>query len=739
MIGRPSSTGPFASRVANPLIVVLCAALSACLSTRDEAQQVPQGDGACAIKCHGDGKTAAPPVDLDGNSDDHARGVGAHRRHLEASDTHVAFPCETCHAVPATTDAPGHADSPRPAEVRLTGLAVQPGSTAAYDASTLRCADSYCHGGPRAYAWPAAAVWNDPKSPADACGTSCHALPPGGTHPAADACEVCHTDTAGPNHTIKDRTLHINGRVDVNAKGCNACHGNDENNAPPKDLAGSSDTTHVGVGAHQTHLAGGAFSKPVACDACHVVPNDPGAPGHMDTALPAEVTFGGLATQDSSPTWDRGTETCSNTYCHGSGSMGGANIQPKWTSVDGSQAVCGSCHALPPPAPHIASDRCELCHSETVAPGFTIVHREKHIDGVVELRSMACDSCHGSATNPAPPLDLYGSSDPTRVTVGAHQTHLSGGTFSRPVECVECHVVPASFDDPGHIDANLPAEVVFSGVAKASNANPSWDRNSAKCTNAYCHGATLPGGFNTSPTWTTVGGGEAGCGACHSLPPPPPHVANTSCELCHLPTAGPGYDIANPATHVDGTLNIQNAPGPCNACHGDATSPAPPADTQGNTATTFPGVGAHRSHLGATRFGKPLACDVCHPVPPLSTVHMNGTANLAFSGIALGTDSSSPIQHSSTPVFNGSPSYTCSQVYCHGDWTEAGHASGAAVPEPQWTSVGSGQVYCGSCHSIPPPAPHPNIADCNGCHPKTVDGQMNLNLDYHLNGVVDFD
>jgi hypothetical protein len=27
-----------------------------------------------------------------------------------------------------------------------------------------------------------------------------------------------------------------------------------------------------------------------------------------------------------------------------------------------------------------------------------------------------------------------------------------------------------------------------------------------------------------------------------------------------------------------------------------------------------------------------------------------------------------------------------------------------------------GQIACGECHGLPPPAPHPQIARCDGCH-----------------------
>ena len=64
---------------------------------------------------------------------------------------------------------------------------------------------------------------------------------------------------------------------------------------------------------------------------------------------------------------------------------GGSNTTPEWTRVDGTQDTCGSCHGAPPPAPHPADTACEKCHSATVGPNMTILHPERHIDGVVQL------------------------------------------------------------------------------------------------------------------------------------------------------------------------------------------------------------------------------------------------------------------------------------------------------------------------------------------------------------------
>ncbi|RME27768.1 MAG: CxxxxCH/CxxCH domain-containing protein, partial [Deltaproteobacteria bacterium] len=120
-------------------------------------------------------------------------------------------------------------------------------------------------------------------------------------------------------------------------------------------------------------------------------------------------------------------------------------------------------------------------------------------DGFPEKQN--CSSCHGSEESFAPPEGVRGQTATTDIAVGAHQTHLKAGHVRGPVECSECHVVPASIEQQGHID-QLPAEVTFGELATNGGASPSWERQSATCSGVYCHGATLKGGKVEAPVWT---------------------------------------------------------------------------------------------------------------------------------------------------------------------------------------------------------------------------------------------
>ena len=325
--------------------------------------------------------------------------------------------------------------------------------------------------------------------------------------------------------------------------GCTSCHGS-TNSAPPNALGNALDT--IGVGAHQQHLQGVVLGNPVACSECHLEPTTVDAPGHIDDSWPADMTWGAISrTGGADPKWNREAATCTNTYCHG-------DAEPVWTTVDGTASQCGACHGTPPAPPHPASAACQDCHGPVAGPQLTLADPSKHLDGTVDLGGNTpgtCGgSCHGSDANEAPPTDLNGGTDTTLTGVGAHQAHLSGGGFSAPVLCTECHVEITAVGDPGHTDTPAPAEVVFGALA---GPNAAWDGTS--CANTHCHGM---GGTHEVPVWTTVDGSQAACGSCHLMPPGGTHPQVRACNNCHGTTAGPNDTIVDRALHINGTTNF---------------------------------------------------------------------------------------------------------------------------------------------------------------------------------------
>jgi predicted CxxxxCH...CXXCH cytochrome family protein len=201
----------------------------------DGMVQVGHTEAGCA-SCHGSTANAAPPVDLLGNASTDSVTVGAHQPHvLGSSRLRGPMACGECHLEPTTFDSPGHVETPWPAEVfpgaaSFESLASTRGAVPAWDRTTGRCADVYCHGGGALTADTSAGVnrtplWTRLRQGEAACG-SCHGIPPStAPHDSSwglSSCHDCHAGTVdvfggivvtGPPGART--SLHINGVVDA--------------------------------------------------------------------------------------------------------------------------------------------------------------------------------------------------------------------------------------------------------------------------------------------------------------------------------------------------------------------------------------------------------------------------------------------------------------------------------------------------------------------------------------------
>ena len=520
-----------------------------------------------------------------------------------------------------------------------------------------------------------------------------------------------------PDGTIDlDRGLHIDGTVQAPTAGCTSCHGDpsrpQSSAAPPLGTRGERDTTAIAVGAHQSHLQAGKLRTSIACGECHVVPTDL---SHVD-GTPA-IAFGELARKNGArPSWDRSAASCSATYCHGVSLAGGRNTTPQWTKVDGTQASCGSCHGVPPPAPHPQNPNCSSCHPGTVNPdGSLNASGGLHINGVVDVTGVSCTSCHGSGTDPSPPLGTHGETATTDRAGGAHRSHLRAGPFSRALACGECHVVPASSSH-----SNGRVDLTFGPIATAGGAAPGWTGTS--CSATFCHGNFNGGNAGNAPQWTKVDGTQAACGTCHGVPPSNHSWDSTNCGSCH---SGYTATAVNLDLHVNGRIDV--AALSCTSCHGDAArnDAAPPVGTHGETATTARAVGAHQAHLRSGPFSDGVACSECHVVPASAT-HTDGVVDLRFGVIAT--------TGGVAPRWNGA---SCSATYCHGSFS-----GGIAANAPQWTKVDGTQAACGTCHAQQPGTGHHGThrsegITCGRCHAGY--GATSVNAALHVNGKKDLD
>lgn len=364
-------------------LTALLALASGCDSGRSlSTSSSAAGTAATCTRCHGDPASgnAAPPRSVAGLVDTALLGVGAHQTHLAAGPLRGPVACAECHVVPATVDAPGHMGKAY-AAVTFGALATTGGTAASWDRVGATCT-TYCHGATLSGGTNVAPRWTQVDGTQARCGT-CHGTPPASPHPQLTDCGSCHP---GYTATSVDPALHVDGKLELGAQACTVCHGDPtrQDPAPPRGTHGETATTSTAVGAHQSHLTGTALRPPIVCSECHVVPT---GLEHVDGTV--ELAFGPLATTGgAAPSFD-GT-SCSSTYCHGATlNAGGSNTRPVWTTVNGTQAACGTCHGTPPgTGQHQRSEHlkpCGVCHTGYSTTSATSVNAAVHLDGAREV------------------------------------------------------------------------------------------------------------------------------------------------------------------------------------------------------------------------------------------------------------------------------------------------------------------------------------------------------------------
>lgn len=259
------------------------------------------------------------------------------------------------------------------------------------------------------------------------------------------------------------------------------------------------------------------------------------------------------------------------TDCHGT-DLAGSDTVPScsegnchhgatWVTVDHQAALRVSNFDFAP---------CQACHGVDLSGDFgascgLAAPCHAAAEGETGLQAVSsCDTCHGYLTT-SPFADVYGDTDTSVLTVGMHTDHYTSanGTSSN-VSCNACHVVPDSLSVASHIDGDGIAEVDFSSLPTnniAGAGDPSWDRNTATCTNIYCHGNFAYGaveGENLSKIWTEPLPVNEQCGSCHLLPPTG-HldfgIDMTLCSGCHATVGPDNISIDEPDRHINGSVN----------------------------------------------------------------------------------------------------------------------------------------------------------------------------------------
>ncbi len=217
---------------------------------------------------------------------------------------------------------------------------------------------------------------------------------------------------------------------------------------------------------------------------------------------------------------------------------------------------------------------CATCHASDLKGGTTKVSCYDCHKG--NAGTLACNTCHGSSLNPAPPKDLSGNLSASSSAAGAHQEHLAGSGFASAVACASCHVVPETAGPGLHPTGGNPS-LNFVGVAATETNTPGSDNydptqptivpspmfnsKTLQCSNTYCHG-NFKNGNNFSPKWNVLNGSQDSCGSCHGIPPNTSvhqiayydmATSKNNCYFCHEPMIGPN-GIQDSTLHVNGSL-----------------------------------------------------------------------------------------------------------------------------------------------------------------------------------------
>lgn len=333
--------------------------------------------------CHGAGGDPRPMRGPCDSGEAGAR-IGAHALHRDrvSSAYFPAVQCALCHVVPRGVHDEGHLSDATPsrAEVRFDTTLEPRLAGATYDAATQTCSVALCHS-------TTAVRWT--KTSTGATCTSCHGNPPP-SHSQSE-CSLCHQAALDPRGEPTGG-LHLDGIVQAGRE-CTDCH----TGGP------TAPALHGDPGAHEGHLAPGRFASAVPCESCHLVPAEVGSVGHIDSALPPEVT---LATSRATgggrraPRWDHEALRCSDVACHGAGLDGGTYRTPAWTSSSTVSIECGACHGLPPRfvrdglGLHLPTGTgdCGACHQtpagDPITRGLDVISeagKASHIDGCVNL------------------------------------------------------------------------------------------------------------------------------------------------------------------------------------------------------------------------------------------------------------------------------------------------------------------------------------------------------------------
>ena len=477
------------------------------------------------------------------------------------------------------------------------------------------------------------------------------------------------------------------------------------------------------------------------CLTCHSLPLSTGSHGrHVDSLkMDCSVCHLGCSVRDSSVgvthldgivnvngaldggTYAPASKSCSNAYCHGN-FIGGKNPVLQWNvPVTG----CNLCHNLPPATgahtKHVTSQKedCKICHQgySLVDSSTSAVNHINHVadvdgplsGGAFARTDTSCSNsyCHGNFIGGknakvrwnSGPLACNACHD-VPATTAAHPKHVNIAAYN--YDCNICHAgnsrkVPA-VDSLTHADSvvNVKFSARFIDSVFGAGRGAALTMTNRSCSNIACHGYGYPDTLGV--VWNRAAvpwSGTLSCTGCHNASG---HNGGTGCQNCHGGTTSNGATVTGYAMHINGRVEG----GTCGSCHA-----LPPA------------TGAHAMHADPAKKG--YDCNLCHAGYSMKdssvalSTHNNGRADV--NGALEGG------------TYSGATK-TCSNTYCHGNFTGGLNAS------VSWSVT----LACGACHSMTPTSGlhsdnHRNFG-CNYCHPGYVRGTT-VDWTKHVNKVKD--
>lgn len=591
----------------------------------------------------------------------------------------------------------------------------------------------------------------------------CHGKNLDGGITMAKSCSECHSlATIHLNlNGVQDTTsANFHGRylLQHSLAECGQCHGQ---NFTGGSSSPSCAKCHEAISVHKTNLLDstsadfhGKFTlvnKFSQCQSCH-----------------GNNFQGGI----SSP-------TCASADCHKSIDVHKDGIIDT-TSADfhgkykfkGGFKDCTSCHGVNFSGGS-QSPSCVTCHSTITIhkDGFLDVNSNNfHGNNVDSKNFTACKTCHGNNFE-------GGLNSPTCASSGCHRSidvHKSGlkdvnspnfhGKYKLKnglSDCSSCHntTFAGGKQSPTCKECHSTIDVHQTGIVDPNSANfhGKYPLNNTFAECKTCHGDNFQGG-NNSVACTTCHGSIT----VHKTGIIDPNSSNfhglflkadswniSKCSSCHGSNFAGGTQ--SPTCKTSGCHTSAQGPAACNTCHGDFNNPSqisPPKDLDGNTLTSFPGVGAHTKHLSAFANGISLACSECHTVP----VDVNTDGH-------LGSDGKAEFSFGAFTNKLGGTSYDfgtnkCSNTYCHGNF-EFKKSDASSVSQnqytadkmvgnkraPKWNVIDGSEVKCSSCHGKSDTDPSPighvsyTIDQCVWCHSTVVDASGTIiDKTKHING-----